>query len=200
MKITKPHDCVWQMDKFLKHTEINSGDVVELGFGKGSSSRRICDYLRDNNFKNTYWIYDSFKGFPERSEFDPNWVKSGDWTIPIENAITFKKEYDSFDINIVEGFVEETLLNPENRPEKISFMHIDLDLYVGYKYSLEYLYDFVIENGMILLDEYNQPADDTIKWKGAKIAIDNFIEKNHLLNDGRALIVKNNKLPELGLE
>ena len=74
------------------------------------------------------------------------------------NNIIFKKGFfpDSFN-----GF-----------NEKISFLHLDVDLYNSYKNCLDFFYPLLVNGGIITFDEY-----DNTKWTGAKVAIDEFLKK-----------------------
>ena len=53
-------------------------------------------------------------------------------------------------------------------------IHIDLDLYEGYRDTLEHLYKHVVPGGVVLFDEYID-AISTEKWPGPKRAIREFL-------------------------
>ena len=52
---------------------------------------------------------------------------------------------------------------------------IDCDLYESYKYTLPKAWEHTITGGMIYLDEYY-----SLKFPGAKIAVDEFIKKKDI--------------------
>ena len=57
---------------------------------------------------------------------------------------------------------------------KISFLHLDLDVYEPTKFVLNTLYNKVSKNGVILIDDYGQV-------KGATKATNEFLKKNKKL-------------------
>jgi O-methyltransferase len=63
-------------------------------------------------------------------------------TVPINN------------INLIEGKVEETLLNEENLPSKISILRLDTDWYSSTKVELEILYPRLMSGGFLIIDDY----------------------------------------------
>ena len=74
------------------------------------------------------------------------------------------------EIKIFEGFFEESLNNFEE-DNKISFLHLDVDLYSSYKTCLEKLWDHMIIGGIVVFDEYHDK-----RWPDAKDAIDEFFK------------------------
>jgi hypothetical protein len=56
-------------------------------------------------------------------------------------------------------------------PERICFLHIDLDFYQPYKWALHHLYRRVPHGGAIVFDDYGH-------WIGAKRAIDEFLKES----------------------
>ena len=74
-------------------------------------------------------------------------------------------------IRLVPGRVEQTLADYAGGP--IALLHIDLDLYEGYKATLGTLYDKVAPGGFVLFDEYLDHLS-VDKWPGPKRAITEF--------------------------
>jgi hypothetical protein len=56
-------------------------------------------------------------------------------------------------------------------PERISFLHIDVDFYEPYKWLLYHLYRRVPHGGVIVFDDYGY-------WIGAKRAVDEFLKES----------------------
>ena len=82
---------------------------------------------------------------------------------------------------MIKGFFPKSF---EGFNERISFLHLDVDLYDSYKDCLNFFYTNVVKGGIITFDEY---IDYEIKqskkgwdWHGAKIAIDEFVKNNNL--------------------
>lgn len=57
---------------------------------------------------------------------------------------------------------------------KISFLHLDLDVYEPTKFVLNTLFKKISKNGLVLIDDYG-------KIKGATNATDEFLKKNRKL-------------------
>lgn len=164
-------------ESILTRTNGLKGIFVECGMGRGATTRAYLNLIRDGILtKRDVYALDSFQGLPEGSIYDAPDVK-GRVNRPIELVQEWLPSYNDFNINVLEGWFKDTLkLIPS---VDIAIAHIDVDIYPSYKECLEYLYPQVVPGGIIMLDEYNSSAD-LAKWPGAKIAIDEFCEKNNL--------------------
>lgn len=74
----------------------------------------------------------------------------------------------SSSVSLVKGYFRDTL--PNYRNVRLSFVHLDCDLYQSYKDTLEFLYPCVSPGGIVLLDEYNDTP-----WPGCNKAVDEFL-------------------------
>jgi hypothetical protein len=84
--------------------------------------------------------------------------------------------YKKFDnILLVEGNVFDTLPEFLNvyPATRIAFLHLGMDVKEPTTYALEALYDRIVPNGIIVLDDYNAVAGETD-------AVDEFISKKNL--------------------
>lgn len=164
-------------ESILPRTNHLEGIFVECGVGRGATTRAYLNLVRDGILtKRDVYGLDSFEGLPEGSKHDMPDVK-GRVNRPIELIQEWLPNYTDFNINIIKGWFSETLTKIP--VTDIAIAHIDVDIYSSYKECLEYLYPQVIPGGIIMLDEYNSYAD-MAKWPGAKVAIDEFTEKNNL--------------------
>jgi hypothetical protein len=129
--------------------------------------------------------FDSFEGFPQGSLYDsPSFNPEGKWkkyrymseVVVRDNLI--RVGVDQSDIGrrvfLVKGFFPESF---DGFMEKVSLVHLDVDLYQSYKDALEYFYPLLEQGGYIIFDEYDHPRD-LEKWPGAKIAIDEFSKRH----------------------
>jgi len=67
----------------------------------------------------------------------------------------------------VEGLIEKTL--PRTIPDRIAFLHLDMDLYAPTLHALRYLYPRMSKGGVLIIDDYGH-------WKGARKAVDHYFE------------------------
>ena len=152
------------------------GDIVECGVGRGNSLAMmvLSSELINSSCERSFYGFDSFEGFPSPTEEDlEGKAKKGHYKVNIQTVKDLIKNYltkSSGKIFLEKGFVEDTL---EDFSNKIALLHLDLDLYNAYKFSLYKLYPLVSKGGVIAFDEYQS----TKKWPGAKKAIDEFISK-----------------------
>ncbi len=155
------------------------GVFVECGFGYGRSFSVLSHFAI--KLKRKIYGFDSFSGFPNvlQVDYSSRNPKNGEWSVrTLKEANKFISSTGLFKND--NEFSLQKLVFDENAKnlipkEKIAFLHIDLDLYEGYKYSLEIFFDQVQIGGIILFDEYN-----LVKWPGATSAINDFLTKRGL--------------------
>lgn len=162
----------------LEQTRDIEGDIVELGVGPGRFLVYCATWLKAAGSSKRYWGYDTFKGFPSVSEKDLDGLApERQWKVrPGVYAFYNKRRIEKLIkrlgvesyVVLVEGDLTQTL--KKIRPDRVSFLYIDCDLYEGYKAGLELLYDRVVPGGAILFDEYEWVKE----WPGARRAVDEF--------------------------
>jgi hypothetical protein len=87
-------------------------------------------------------------------------------------------------IHTTKGFLRDSL--PKFEPRPLVLVHLDVDLYEGYRDGLKYLYPMVVPGGIIAFDEYREfqpwnpeyvaPDGRLIeKWPGCTKAVDDFL-------------------------
>jgi len=139
------------------------GLICEFGVWEGKSINHIA-----RNKSQQIHAFDSFEGLPE------TWLsthKKGHFALT--NMPVFEK-------NIVthKGWFDDTL--PEfvkNYNEKISFLHIDCDLYSSTKTIFKWLDNQITEGTIILFDEYfNYPFWEQHEYK----AFQEFVNQNKI--------------------
>ena len=153
------------------------GSVVECGVGKGRTFLYFSHLINDENIGRKLWGFDSFEGFPQPTveDMSPRNPKKGEWSGVSQEDIKcilrsagLPQKFIDTNIVLVKGYVEETLQKYDGQP--IALLHIDLDLYSGYKHVLDTLVGFVAEGGMVVFDEYGER-----NWPGATQAVDEFL-------------------------
>lgn len=159
-----------RINKIICHYEIFKktlnipGSIVECGVFKGVSLIRFLNF-RDLLKKSSKKVYgfDIFGKFPtQKIARDNDFAKSHDSKIGIGldvkelNSCLKIKKFKNY--KLIKGQIEETLPKfiEKNSKEKISFLHLDLDVYQPTKFSLEILYSKISKGGIILIDDYSR--------------------------------------------
>ena len=153
------------------------GDIVECGVNKGWSAGMLATASENSLYDRTLWLFDSFMGLPKPSEVDGPQVDHRAGTIlGSEDKVLELMEKLAISpkrVRIVSGWFENTVKTAEI--DRIGLLHLDADLYESTKLTLETFYDRVSEGGYVVLDDYGDN-----KWKGARLATDEFISSRHL--------------------
>ena len=162
------------------------GAVVECGLGRGGTLSMLAYLIGSENPQAPRILYgfDSFEGFPEPHLFDqsPRNLKKGEWNVNSQTTIREHlelsgviKAFPKLDVHLIPGFVEETIQFFPDQP--IAFIHLDLDLYEGYRTVLEHLFPKMSAGAVILFDDYKEftrTYPDTEKFPGATKAVDDY--------------------------
>lgn len=158
------------------------GDLVECACYKGTTARIICDYLElAGRNDRRYFLYDLF-------EHDPSLPHHA---MPEHGKDLFDSVKARFadcpNAFVTKGKVPEILT--EVAPEKIAFMHLDLnnaDAEVG---ALEVLFDRMVPGAVLVLDDYGW-----LGYRAQKLAEDAWFEKRGYgvleLPTGQGLLTK----------
>ena len=184
--------------KTLSHYEIFKksisvkGSIVECGVFKGASLSRFLTFRNYFSIKNKKAFgFDVFGAFPKQQfKNDNKFSKRHNKIAGVGSSPeTIKKHFKNKKINnfqLIKGRLEKTIPRfLKNRKDfKISFLHLDLDVFQPTYFALNSFYKNVSPKGIILLDDYNS-------IEGATKAINLFVKKNKLKLDS---LKKNKKL------
>ena len=113
---------------------------LEFGVATGYTINYISQFTQDKVYG-----FDSFEGLPEywRDGFDKG-IFNRDGILPLVNN----------NVVLIKGWFNDTLDNfIKNQNKKVSFIHIDCDLYSSTKYVLNTLKDYMDDNCVIVFDE-----------------------------------------------
>lgn len=174
-----------RLDKVISHYEIFKktlnipGAIIECGVFKGAS---LIKFLTFRNFlkkkKKKVIGFDVFGKFPKQKIFEDNlFAKKHDKDIGIGiklkilKKIILEKNFKNY--KLIKGNIEATIPKflSNNKDLKISFLHLDLDVYKPTFSALNLFYNRVSKNGIILIDDYSRVP-------GATKATNDFL-KNH---------------------
>jgi len=156
----------------VRHVE---GCVVECGVWRGGMIAGIADVLGDGR---EYYLFDSFEGLPPAKAIDGRELQA--WqaatTAPgyynncqasAEEAEAAMRKSLARRYSLVKGWFEETV--PRFKPnQQIAILRLDGDLYDSTMICLRYLYFYVAEGGIIIIDDYQA-------WDGCAHAVHEFL-------------------------
>ena len=167
------------------------GDVVECGSARGGSAALMALTLQRLGKRRKIWLFDTFEGLPAPTANDPDFeiadLFTGSCIGPLDEVRgMFERLNVSEGVEFVKGLFQDTL--PVTPISQIAILHIDCDWYESVKVCLDQFYDKVVPGGVIQLDDYGF-------WKGARRAVDEFLERRGIQADlqrldysGRSLV------------
>ncbi len=135
--------------KILAQTKDIPGDIIEVGVYKGGA---LWYFAYDSRtWGKKIFGYDTFTGLPELSDKD-NKEKhhKGDFSDVSYYAVA--DHLRAFPVKLVEGYYPTTANHG-----RVSFCHLDIDLYGPTQASLRYLSNWINPGGFIVLDDYKWP-------------------------------------------
>lgn len=146
------------------HCQHLEGDFVECGAYQGVGAKTVIDYLGGPEFKKTFWLYDLF----EHNEKMANHSMQAHG--PKLHDQVVKRFVDYPNVKIFKGFLPEVLA--EGCPEKIAYLHLDLNQAPAEIATLDALFERVVPGGMIILDDY-----EMVFYRAQKLAEDTWFAK-----------------------
>ncbi len=142
------HDCMNIYFSALNSKKIK-GNMATFGVREGGTAKLICQAI---NGERKIYLFDTFEAYPEISDED-----NKDYFLKVRSAIGIKKikEYLKNYKNLIfcEGVFPKDTSNII-KDEKFCFVHIDLNLYVSTKETLEFMYLRMSKGGIMLFDDY----------------------------------------------
>jgi hypothetical protein len=187
-----PVESIWCLIKSIEYLikKKIKGDFVECGVWRGGNLILMQKMLnRLKNKKTIIYGYDTFTGLTMPSTIDKphhgkynslkiwkkrkrkdhvNWCYSGINSVK-KNILSILGSNNN--IKLIEGKVEDTLLQKSQLPKKIALLRLDTDWYKSTKTELEILYPLLSKGGALIIDDYGH-------WRGARKAVDEYF-KNH---------------------
>lgn len=150
------HVLVWAARCGLAHT----GDFVECGVFKGDMAWVVANMLGHALDGRVFYLYDSFEGFspalsrPEDYPENPGFLDfaNGIYRQPdLFQQVTAR--FSSMpNVRIIRGFLPDAL--KQDAPERIVFLHIDLNSPAAEIAVLDALFERVVPGGLIVFDDY----------------------------------------------
>lgn len=175
--VWRVHTLCWAARRALSL----EGDFVECGSYRGTSSRIMVQELAFETISKKFVMFDVFDDIGQIDQHDYPALK-GDIYQEVSARFT-----DYPNVDVIQGFVPDILEG--NTPERIAFLHIDMNSADAEIAALERLFDRVSPGGSIVLDDYGWL--DYIRQKNAHDTF--FSERGYQvleLATGQGLVIK----------
>jgi hypothetical protein len=161
------------------------GDFVECGVWRGYCSVVLADYLDFDRVDKTFYLYDTFEGIPPEYDTEkhdrPVLREPGLYELVVGRFARFPN------VRIVRGIVPDSF--SEALPERIAFLHLDMNSSKSEIAALDILFDRVSPGGAIVFDDYGW-----LSYQAQQHAEDAFMaERGHRILElptGQGLVIK----------
>ena len=139
------------------------GDYVELGTGRGYLFAAVCEYLRVHHIHKYVYLFDAFLPFKTDKNTGEQKLGQKRSEFYAESYEMVHQKFTEFDfVNLVQGKCPGTLKEIYGEGlRNISFLHVDLNYHKIELGSLEFLWQYLSEGAVILLDDYANPGRET---------------------------------------
>ena len=132
------------------------GDMVECGVFQGFSAAVVLACVTESMGDKTFYLYDTFEGLSET--YSSAWEQSiSPKQVFAENGLyeaVRGRFSDSPNVRLIQGVVPDVL--EQESPQKICFLHVDMNAAAAEIGALEVLFDRVVTGGYIVLDDFGQ--------------------------------------------
>jgi hypothetical protein len=171
------HTLCWAARRVMRL----DGDLVECACYKGTSARIVADYVDLEASGKSLYLYDLF----DHSDDMPHHRLEAH-SATLYDAVV-QRFSDLSRVHVTQGRVPDTLR--EIAPEKIAFLHLDLNNAAAEIGALEFLFDRVVPGGSIVFDDYGWRC-----YREQKIVEDAFLAARDYqvleLPTGQGLLIK----------
>jgi hypothetical protein len=158
-----PHTIAWRLHTLVwaaRNGLMLEGDFVECGVFKGDFAWVVAQCADFAQRGKTFYLYDTFAGFapahssPEDFPDAPGFLDFADriYKDPSIYPEVVEKFRDVANVRIVRGVLPDILADVA--PEKIAFLHIDINSPAAEIGTLEVLFDRIVAGGIVVFDDY----------------------------------------------
>ena len=156
--LLKPSELFLVYSFAINQTYIN-GDYAEVGVFKGATAKAICEAKENKHLH----LFDTFEGLPEVEKIDSKFktkMFQSDYQRVKEKLKRYKNVY------IYKGLFPK--MGSTVATKNFAFVHLDVDIYHSTIDCLEFFYDKMSKNGIIISHDYHA--------QGVKKAFDEFFK------------------------
>lgn len=178
---------LWKLTE--QTSKLKEGAILEVGVWRGGTGALMAKSAELNGITEKIYLCDTFRGVVKTSGQDSAY-SDGEHSDATREGVEklFRDEFHLDNYEILEGvFPEET----GDQVEKLKFRlcHIDVDVYQSSKDTVEWIWERLVPNGVIVFDDYGYVRTDGITRHVNEMMNDK--DKFVLYNlNGHAVIVK----------
>lgn len=159
-----PQNIEWRLNTLVwagRQALRLEGDFVECGVFRGDMSWVVAKCLNFSQVDRTFYLYDSFSGFSPTLQTKEDYALNPDflafaqksYSEDADLASKVAKRFSVFpNVRVIPGFVPESF--EKGMPEKIAYLHVDLNSPKAEIAALEVLFDRIVPGGVIVFDDY----------------------------------------------
>jgi hypothetical protein len=156
--IWRAHVLGWAAKRALRL----EGDLVECGCYKGVTARIVADYIGLASTGRRFFLYDLFE-----HEEGAKHHAMPEHSAELYDAVC-RRFADMPSVRVIKGAVPASFA--QGVPERIAFLHIDMNNAEAELGALEALYDRIVPGAVVVFDDYGWLA-----YRGQKLAEDRFV-------------------------
>ena len=190
----------------IKQTESLEGDIIELGSYKCGTSIMMAKFLKQINSKKKIFACDTYDGMPDDDEYVKNKIAKGMFSDTSFDFVSeqVKKFKMHNEIELVKGKFQD-VFDGKFSNSKFSLVFMDCDIYSSAKFTIEFTYPRLVNDGIMLFHDYavgkkpsNKKGGHIVdsEWGETK-AVDDFLKDKieSLVVDSVPYIQKGRKKP-----
>lgn len=156
--LLKPSE-LFMIYSLAKNQKYLDGDYAEVGVFKGTTAKAVCEVKENKHLH----LFDTFNGLPDVDEIDQKFSAS----MYKSNKKEVEERLSKYkNVHIYKGLFQEN--NHLIKNKKFVFVNLDIDLYKGTKDCLEFFYNRMSKNGILISHDYHA--------QGVRKAFDEFLE------------------------
>ncbi|KQU69669.1 hypothetical protein ASE08_28320 [Rhizobacter sp. Root16D2] len=158
------------------------GDFVECGAYTGVGMKTVIDYLGGREFPRTFWGYDLFEH--EEGMLHHSMQEHGEGLY----ARVQQKFADYPQVRLLKGMIPDVFA--DGCPERIAYLHIDLNQAPAEIAALDHLFDRMVPGGILILDDYEWSGPYRVQKLAEDVWFDSRQYRVMPLPTGQGLIIK----------
>lgn len=158
-----PQTIAWRLHTLVwaaRHGLAVAGDFVECGVFKGDMAWVVSQLVDYKTLQKKFYLYDTFAGFSDKysshKDFpdNPDFIQFANrhYNDPTLYPYVCQRFANEPAVKVIKGVVPDILL--QEAPDKIAFLHIDLNSPAAEIGALEILFPRLSPGAMVVFDDY----------------------------------------------